>query len=71
MERFVTPNGFLVIQHAHGLDVYRDDSTFECELSNKSFADFSFDEKVDGEKLDLAIDDELDTLKTMEKLNEC
>ena len=69
MKQITTPNGYLAVERMGGIDVYIDDCLV-CELSGKCMADFSYDEKVNGEKIDDAIDDELDTEKTMEKLKE-
>ncbi len=70
MRQIETPNGYLVIECIGGLDVYMDDC-FVCELHGKSFADFSYNESIDCNKLDDAIDDELDTERIMAKLREC
>ena len=69
MKQIHTANGYLVIERMGGLDVYMDD-IFVCELSGKSLADFSYDEQVDVLKLDDAIDDELDTLRVMDKIHD-
>ena len=70
MKRMVTPNGYLVIENIAGLDVYRDDTCLVCELFGKSFANFTYDNKVDGDKLDKAIEDELGTLEVLEKITD-
>ena len=69
MRQIVTPNGYLAIERIGGIDVYMDDCLV-CELSGKSLADFSYNSKVNGDELDEAIEDELDTLNVMEKLDE-
>lgn len=69
MKQVNTTNGYLVIERNGGLDVYMDD-VFVCELHGKTLAHFSYDEKVDVEKLDDAIEEELDTIETINKLNE-
>ena len=68
MTHVETPNGYLVIERIGGMDVYRDDC-FVCEL-NGNLSYYMKDEKVDGDALDAAIDEELDTLEVLEELND-
>ena len=70
MRQIETPNGYLAIEYNGGIDVYMDDC-FVCELQGKTFANFAYDESVDVDKLDEAIEDALDTQKIMDKLSEC
>lgn len=70
MRQIVTPNGYLAIERIGGIDIYSSGDCFVCELSKKTLADFSYNGKVNGDKLDEAIEDELDTLDVMEKLDE-
>ena len=63
-----TPNGYLVVERIGGMDVYMDDC-FVCEL-NGNLSYYMKDEHIDYEALDAAIDDELDTLKVIEKIND-
>jgi len=58
MKQIITPNGYLAIETIFGIDVYMGDC-FVCELHGKTFADFSYNEKIDSSKLDDAIDEEL------------
>lgn len=69
MKQVETPNGYLAIETIYGIDVYMDDF-YVCELS-RTFADFSYDEKIDFDKLEDAIEDEIDTLNVMERIREC
>ena len=68
MTHVETPNGYLVIERIGGMDVYRGDC-FVCEL-NGNLSYYMKDEKVDGDALDAAIDEELDTLEVLEELND-
>ena len=70
MRQIVTPNGYLAIERIGGIDVYSSGDCLVCELSNKTLADFSYNGKVNGDKLDEAIEDEIDTMDVMEKLDE-
>jgi hypothetical protein len=65
----VNTDSYLVIEVIGGLDVYIDD-TYMCSLHGKTFGDFEYNEKVDTKKLEAAIDDELDTLEVMDKIND-
>ena len=70
MKQVETPNGYLAIETICGIDVYMDD-VYVCELSSKTFANFSYDEKINLDKLEEAIEDEIDTLNVMERIREC
>jgi len=70
MRQIVTPDGYLAIERIGGIDIYSSGDCLVCELNKKTFADFSYNGKVNGDKLDEAIEDELDTLDVMEKLDE-
>ena len=67
--RQVETDSYLVIEVIGGLDVYSDD-VYLCSLHNKTLNDFSYNDKVDKKKLEDAIDDELDTLDVLDKLND-
>ena len=69
MKKATTPNGYLAIERIGGIDIYMD-SCLVCELNKKTLDDFTYDEKINGDKLDEAIEDELDTLNVLEKLDE-
>jgi len=69
MRQVETPDGYLAIERIDGIDVYCDDC-YVCELSGKSFRDFSIDELVDVDSLDEAIQDELDTEAVMETITD-
>lgn len=64
MKQIETPNGYTAIEVIGGIDVYCDDC-YVCELSGVSFDNF-----VDENALDDAIDDELDTLAVMERITD-
>lgn len=69
MRQVETPDGYLAIERIGGIDVYCGDC-YVCELSGKSFRDFSIDELVDVDSLDEAIQDELDTEAVMETITD-
>lgn len=73
MTQIETPNGYLAIERMGGIDVYMDDCMV-CELCNVTFDDFREDcdeeDGIDTGKLEEAIEDEIDTLSVMEKLDE-
>ena len=69
MNNIETANGYLVVERIGGLDVYRED-IFVCELCGKSFSDFTYDEEIDSDELDSAIEDELDTLDVIEAISD-
>ena len=71
MRQIVTPNGYLAIERIGGIDVYSSGDCLVCELNGKRMADFSYDEKINGDKIDEAIEDELDTLNVMDRLRYC
>lgn len=69
MKQVTTPNGYLVIERIGGLDVFMEDHLV-CEICGKTFADYSYDEKVNTDKLDNDILEELDTLNVIEKITD-
>ena len=56
--RSVNTDSYLVIEVIGGLDAYCDD-LLVCCLHDKSLDDFSYDEKVDTDKLESAILEEI------------
>lgn len=64
MKQIETPNGYVAIEVIGGIDVYCDDC-YVCELSGVSFDNF-----VDENALDDAIDDELETLAVMDTITD-
>lgn len=56
--RSVNTDSYLVIEVIGGLDAYSDD-LLVCCLNGKTLADFSYDEKVDTDKLESAILEEI------------
>lgn len=71
MERVVTPNGYVVVERINGLDVYEDEAekNIVCELNGKELKDYSYNGQISGERLDVDIEDELDTMRIMDKLD--
>ena len=65
----VNTDSYLVIEVIGGLDAYIDD-TYMCSLHGKTLNDFKYNGKIDKKKLEAAIDEELDTLEIMEKIND-
>ena len=63
-----TPNGYLVIERIGGMDVYMDECLV-CELSG-NLSSYTYDDEVDGEKLDAAIEEELETLNVLETITD-
>ena len=57
-------DSYLVVEVIGGLDAYSDD-LLVCCLNGKTLADFTYNGKVDKDKLEDAIDEELDVLDTM------
>jgi hypothetical protein len=41
-----------------------------CSLHGKTLNDFRYNGKIDAKKLEDAVDDELDTLETLDKIND-
>ena len=68
MKQVVTDN-YVVIEVIGGLDAYIDE-TYMCTLHGKKLDDFKYNGKIDSKKLEAAIDDELDTLDTLDKIND-
>lgn len=67
METFVTDLGYCVKETIDGLDVYEDDY-FVCELKGHTFANYTYNEKIDNDKLDSAIKDEIEAVKFLYEL---
>jgi len=70
MRQINTPSGYLAIERIGGIDVYMDDCLV-CELTGKTMSHFSYDEKVDTNKLEEAIEDELDTERVLNSIKGC
>jgi hypothetical protein len=68
MKQVVT-DSYEVIEVIGGLDAYIGE-TYMCSLHGKTLKDFTYNGKIDKEKLEAAIDDELDTLDTLDKIND-
>ena len=47
------------------------DDCIVCELCCKTLDDFSYDGKIDADKLEEAIEDEIDTDRVLNNLKEC
>ena len=67
--RSVNTDSYLVIEVIGGLDAYCDD-LLVCSLNGKTLADFTYDGKVDKEKLEDAIYDEYMLDNLMEDLRD-
>jgi hypothetical protein len=65
--RSVNTDSFLVVEVIGGLDAYCED-LLVCCIHGKSLDDFSYDGKIDTDKLEEAIDDEMETLNIMENV---
>jgi hypothetical protein len=68
MKQVVT-DSYEVIEVIGGLDAYIGE-TYMCSLHGKKLDDFRYNGKIDSKKLEAAIDDELDTLDTLDKIND-
>lgn len=68
MKQVIT-DSYVVIEVIGGLDVYMGE-TYMCSLHGKTLNDFRYNGKVDKNKLEEAIDDELDTLDTLDKIQD-
>ena len=66
MKQVVT-DSYVVIEAIGGLDVYMGE-TYMCSLHGKTLNDFRYNCKVDKKKLEEAVDDEIDTLETLNKI---
>ena len=64
-----TPNGYLVVERLGGMDVYMDECLV-CELSGSLSFYMDDNDNIDGDALDAAIDDELDTLEVLERITD-
>ncbi len=64
-----TPNGYLVVERLGGMDVYMDECLV-CELSGSLSFYMDDNDNIDGEKLDAAIEDELDTIHVLERITD-
>jgi hypothetical protein len=69
MRQVNTPSGYLAIERIGGIDVYMEDCIV-CELCCKTLDDFSYDGKIDKDKLEKAIEDEIELVDLVEKLRE-
>lgn len=67
MKTYETPLGYTVIETIYGLDVY-DKDVYLCELHGKTFADYSYDEKVNGDKLENDIHEHLSLEEDVAKI---
>lgn len=67
--RQINTDNYLVIEVIGGLDAYCDD-VLVCCLNGKTFAHFSYDGKIDKDKLEKAIEDEIELADLVEKLRE-
>ena len=56
----VTELGYLVKETISGLDVYDDHGDFVCEISRATLGNFTYDGKVDDDKLEQAIKDQIE-----------
>ena len=68
MKQVVT-DSYIVIEVIGGLDAYMGE-TYMCSLHGKKLDDFKYNGKIDKGRLEEAIDDELDTLETLDKIND-
>lgn len=64
MKQIETPNGYIAKERIGGIDIYEGDDLI-CELNGVSLDNFT-----DENALDNAIEDELDTLRVMDKIND-
>ena len=69
MRQIETKGGYLVVERIGGLDVYMDDNLV-CELSGKTLSSYSYDDKIDTDKLDDDISEELGTLEVLGKVSD-
>ena len=65
--RSVKTEYYTVIEVIGGLDVYSDD-LLVCCIHGKSLNDFTYDQNVDTDKLETAIDNEMELLDLIEDL---
>ena len=68
MKQVVT-DSYVVIEVIGGLDAYMDEA-YVCSLHGKKLDDFRYNGKVDKKKLEEAVDDEIDTLETLDKIQD-
>lgn len=64
MKQIETPNGYTATERIGGIDIYEGDD-FVCELNGVSLDNFTNESELDD-----AIEDELDTLRVMDKIND-
>jgi len=64
MKQIETPNGYTATERIGWIDIYEGDDLV-CELNGVSLDNFT-----DDSALDDAIEDELDTLRAMDKIND-
>ena len=69
MRQIETKGGYLVVERIGGLDVYMDDNLV-CELNGKTLSNYSYDDKIDTNKLDDDISEELGTLEVLGKISD-
>ena len=60
--RHVTESGYTVVETTSGIDVY-DEEEFVCELSGRTLSQFKYNGKVNDDKLEDAIKEELEVEK--------
>jgi hypothetical protein len=65
----VNTDSYMVVEVIGGLDAYCED-VLVCCLTGKTLEDFTYDEKVDTDKLETAIDNEIELLDLMAKITE-
>ena len=70
MRQVNTPSGYLAIERIGGIDVYMGDCIV-CELCCKTLDNFSYDGKINTDKLEEAIEDEIDTDRVLNNLKDC
>lgn len=60
MEHTTEYLGYVVKERIGGLDVYDDHGDFVCEISRATLGNFTYDGKVDDDKLEQAIKDQIE-----------
>jgi hypothetical protein len=68
MKEYTTELGYYVKETIDGLDVY-EDGEFVCELTNKTLAHYTYNGKVDDDKLETDIKEEIDCQDFLENMN--
>lgn len=59
MSKHETELGYLVVEQINGLDVY-EDGQIVCELSGQTLADYTYNGKINDDKLEQAIKEEIE-----------